>query len=65
MPGLDAARDALRQALLTDARPGVRKAALAAGLLVALGASEAYNGSVSRTLRSIRRSVHSRTSICT
>ena len=55
MTRLEAAREVLRQMLLTDAQPAVRKAAVAAGVLVLLGASEAYSGSVTRTLRSIRR----------
>lgn len=60
----------LRQVLLKDAQPAVRKAAFAAGLLVLLGASEAYSGSVTRTLRSLRRSgpfcsITRRSSSCT
>ena len=59
MARLEAARELLRQMLLTDAQPAVRKAAIAAGVLVVLGASEAYSGSVTRTLRSIRRHAES------
>jgi len=48
---------AMRAALLSDAHPAARKAAIALGLLAVLGAGQAYNGSVTRTLRSVRRSV--------
>jgi plasmid stability protein len=61
MTRLETAREVLRQMLLTDAQPAVRKAAVAAGVLVLLGASEAYSGSVTRTLRSIRRHAGQRT----
>ena len=47
---------AARAALLRDASPDVQRAAAVAALLAFLGVSQAYNGGVSRTLRSIRRS---------